>query len=143
MNAKIKGELFMAENFIIDLIASLKKSQTKKQIKEDVKNLGDIKVPLIGTLKKSQTKKQIKEDLSSINGTVNLSGKVNNKKITESVHQATEQAQRKVNDKPIEINFSVKKNKLVNDIKLLGQQNVGRRIEGDANDELFFQPLSN
>ena len=113
----------MAENFIIDLIASLKKSQTKKQIKEDVKNLGDIKVPLIGTLKKSQTKKQIKEDLSSINGTVNLSGKVNNKKITESVHQATEQAQRKVNDKPIEINFSVKKNKLVNDIKLLGQQN--------------------
>ena len=113
----------MTENFIIDLLARLNKSQSKKQIQEDAKNLGDIKVPLIGTLKKSQTKKQIKEELSSINGTVNLSGKVDNKKITESVHQATKQAQKKTNAQPIEVNFSIKKDKLVNDIKLLGQQN--------------------
>ena len=92
----------MTENFIIDLLARLNKSQSKKQIQEDAKNLGDIKVPLIGTLKKSQTKKQIKEELSSINGTVNLSGKVDNKKITESVHQATKQAQKKTNAQPIE-----------------------------------------
>lgn len=81
----------MTENFIIDLLARLNKSQSKKQIQEDAKNLGDIKVPLIGTLKKSQTKKQIKEELSSINGTVNLSGKVDNRKL---LNQFTRQQNR-------------------------------------------------
>ena len=30
-------------NFLLDLIASLKKSASKKQIKADIKSLGDIK----------------------------------------------------------------------------------------------------
>lgn len=113
----------MAENFLIDLIASLKKGDSKKQVKEDIKNLGDIKLPLIGTLNKSKTKAQIKQDLSSLNGTVDLTGKVNNKRVAASMKQATAQAQKQVDSKPVEMAFSVKKEKLVNDIKLLAQQN--------------------
>lgn len=52
-----------------------------------------------------------------------MNGKVNKKGIVSSVQQATQQAQKKVNLQPVEINFSVKKEKLINDIKLLGQQN--------------------
>ena len=99
----------MAENFLIDLIASLKKGDSKKQVKEDIKNLGDIKLPLIGTLNKSKTKAQIKQDLSSLNGTVDLTGKVNNKRVAASMKQATAQAQKQVDAKPVEMAFSVKK----------------------------------
>lgn len=80
-------------------------------------------MPLIGTLNKPKTRAQIKQDLASLNGTVNLTGKVDKKDMVTSVQQATQQAQKKVNAQPVEINFSVKKDKLVNDIKLLGRQN--------------------
>ena len=119
-----KGGFDLTENnFIIELIARLNKLGSKKQIQTDAKNIGEIKIPLIGTLDKRRTKQQIKQDLSSINETVNLNGKVNKKGIVSSVQQATQQAQKKVNSQPVEINFSVKKEKLINDIKLLGQQN--------------------
>lgn len=113
----------MENNFLLDLIASLKKTQSKKQVREDVKALGEFKLPLIGTLNKAKTRSQIKQDLSSLNGTVNLTGKVDNKRIAASMKQATVQAQKQVDTKPVEISFSVKKEKLVNDIKLLAQQN--------------------
>jgi len=54
-------------NFIIELIARLNKSASKKQVQTDAKNLGKIKIPLIGTLNKRQTKQQIKQDLASLN----------------------------------------------------------------------------
>lgn len=113
----------MEENFLLDLIASLKKTQSQKQIKEDIKNLGDFKLPLIGILSKSKTKAQLKQDLSALNGTINLTGKVDSKGITASVQQVTTQAQKQVDSKPVEVAFSVKKEKLLNDIKLLAQQN--------------------
>lgn len=113
----------MAENFLIELIASLKKNISKKQIREDAKNLGDIKVPLIGTLNKTKTRTQLKRDLESLNGTVNLQGKVDKKGIVTSVQQATQQAQKQANAQSIRMDFSIRKDKLVNDIKLLGQQN--------------------
>lgn len=113
----------MAENFLIELIASLKKNISKKKIQEDAKNLGDIKVPLIGTLNKAKTRAQLKKDLESLNGTVNLNGKVDKKGIVTSVQQATQQAQKQANAQPIRMDFSIRKDKLVNDIKLLGQQN--------------------
>jgi len=113
----------VAENFLIDLIASLKKGASKKQIQEDAKNLGDIKVPLVGTLNKAKTRAQLKQDLSSMNETVNLTGKFNSKGITASVQQATSQAQKQADAKPVQMSFTVKKEKLVNDIKLLAQQN--------------------
>lgn len=110
------------DNFILDLIASLLQSKSKKQIKEDIKSMGDIKFPLVGTLS-LKTKAQLKKDIASLNGTVNLTGKVNSKSVSTSLQQATAQAQKQVNAKPIEVSFAVKKEKLVNDIKLLAQQN--------------------
>ena len=119
-----KGGLNLAENnFIIELIARLNKSASKKQVQTDAKNLGKIKIPLIGTLNKRQTKQQIKQDLASLNGTVKITGKVDKNGVVKSVQQATQQAQKNTKAKPIEINFSVKKDKLINDIKLLGKQN--------------------
>lgn len=114
----------MAENnFWINLVASLKKGQSKKQIQSDAKNLGEIKVPLIGTLDKAKTRAQLKKDLASLNGTVKLTGKFDEKGLNASVQQAAQKAQKKAKAQPVEIDFSVRKDKLVNDIKLLGQQN--------------------
>lgn len=109
-------------NFILDMIASLLQSKSKKQIQEDIKNMGDIKFPLVGTLS-PKTKAQLKKDIASLNGTVNLTGKIDNKGVATSVQQATTQAQKQVDSKPIDVSFSVKKDKLLNDIKLLAQQN--------------------
>ena len=110
--------------FNLGLIAFLEKARSKKQIKADAKNLGDIKVPLIGTLNKAKTKAQLKQDLASINGTVNLNAKVNKKGVVTSVQQATAQAQRQANKNSIQVSMTLKKDKLINDIKVFGQQNT-------------------
>ena len=110
------------DNFILDLIASLLQSKSKKQIKEDIKSMGDIKFPLVGTLS-PKTKAQLKKDIASLDGTINLTGKVNSKGVVTSLQQATAQAQKQADSKPVEMSFSVKKDKLLNDIKLLAQQN--------------------
>ncbi len=117
-------------NFWIDLVASLKKGQSRKQIQSDAKNLGEIKVPLVGTLDKAKTKAQIKKDLASLNGTVRLTGKIDGKGLNDSVQKAAQDAQKKVKSQPVEIDFNVRKDKLINDIKILGQQNS--RIFKDA-----------
>ncbi len=111
-------------NFWIGLIADLKKAQSKKQVQTDAKNLGDIKVPLIGTLNKARTKAQLKQDLASMNGTVNLTGKMNKKGTVTSVQQATQQAQATANKVPIQVSMNLKKDKLINDINIFGQQNT-------------------
>ena len=110
------------DNFILGLIASLLQSKSKKQIKEDIKSMGDIKFPLVGTLS-PKTKAQLKKDIASLDGTINLTGKVNSKGVVTSLQQATAQAQKQADLKPVEMSFSVKKDKLLNDIKLLAQQN--------------------
>ena len=74
----MKGE--MMNNFILQLIAGLNKSKSMEQIKSDAKNLGDIKIPLVGTLNKAKTRAQIKQDLAAMNGTINLTGKFNQKR---------------------------------------------------------------
>ena len=109
-------------NFILDLVASLLQSKSKKQVESDIKSMGDIKIPLVGTLS-PKTAAQIKKDIASLNGEVNISGKANTKEITNSVQQATQQVQKQMDSKPVEVAFSVKKEKLLNDIKLLAQQN--------------------
>lgn len=114
----------MAENnFWVNLVASLKKRQSKKQIQTDAKNLGEIKVPLVGTLDKAKTKAQLKKDLASLNGAVKLTGKFDQKGLDDSVQQATQKAQKKAKAQPVEIDFNVRKDKLINDIKILAQQN--------------------
>lgn len=115
----------MAEqnNFWIDLVAALQKSKSKKQVQSDAKNLGDIYTPLIGKLNKTKTKAQIKQDLSTINGTVNLNAKINSKGVVQTVQQTAKQAQQKANSTPIQMSVNIKKDKLINDIKILAQQN--------------------
>lgn len=129
----------MEENFIIEMIASLKKGSSKKQVQTDAKNLGDIKVPLVGTLNKIKTRAQLKQDLASLNGTVNLTGKFNSKGVKASVQQATSQAQKQADAAPVQMSFAVKKEKLVNDIKLLAQQNS--RLFKDADMSIKYNTL--
>lgn len=115
----------MNNNFLIGLTAFLNKDKSKTQIQSDAKQLGDanIKVPLVGTLDKAKTKVQLRQDLASMKGTISLTGKVNQKSIVSSVQQATQQAQRAVGKNPIQLNFNLKKDKLINDLRILGQQN--------------------
>lgn len=130
----------MAENnFLLRIIASLKKEESKKQIQSDAKNLGEIKVPLTGTLDKAKTKAQIQKDLSSLNGTVNLTGKVDKKDITASVQQATKQAQTVANKNTIKVNVDLKRDKLINDIKVFGQLNS--KMMKDANMSAKYNSL--
>ena len=103
-------------NFWIDLIATLKKAASRKQIQKDAKNLGDIKVPLVGTLNKSKTKAQLKQDLSSLNGTVKLNGRVDKKGVSQSVQQVSREAQKQADSRRIQMNFEVGKQKLLSDI---------------------------
>lgn len=117
-------------NFWIDLIASLNKKKSKDQLKNDVQNLGDMKVPLIGTLSKAKTKAQIAKDLSSLNASTELKVKVDLKKVANDVQSATQQAQKQA--KPMQINFEVKKEKLINDIKVLAKTNSAMFKEVDV-----------
>lgn len=114
----------MADNdFRFDAVAGLKETESQKQVKKDIKSfLSNIKIPLIGTLS-SKTKAQLMKDIASLNGTVDLTGKVNSKAVASSLQQATAQAQKQADAKPIEVSFAVKKEKLINDVKLLAQQN--------------------
>lgn len=126
-------------NFILQLIAGLNKSKSMEQIKSDAQKLGDIKTPLVGTLNKAKTRAQIKQDLASMNGTINLTGKFNQKGVVTSVQQATQQAQKAASRNPIQVSMSVKKDKLINDIKVFGQQNT--KLFKDANMSAKYNSL--
>ena len=112
-------------NFWVDMIANLKKSQSKKQVQTDAKKLGDIFVSLIGTLNKAKTKTQLKKDLQSINPTVDLTTKINKKSVNTSVQQTVKQAQATAKKNPVKIDamLDLKKSKLLSDIRYFGQQN--------------------
>lgn len=126
-------------NFILQLVAGLSKSKSMEQIKSDAQKLGDIKTPLVGTLNRAKTKAQIKQDLALMNGTINLTGKVNQKGVVTSVQQATQQAQKAASRNPIQVSMSVKKDKLINDIKVFGQQNT--KLFKDANMSAKYNSL--
>lgn len=109
-------------NFIVNLTAKLH-SKSKQQIESDAKNLGDIKVPLVGTLDQAKTSAQLKQDVASLKGTVDINGKVNTKNITSTVQQSAKQAQKTADANTIQFRTSLKKDKLINDIRVFGQQN--------------------
>lgn len=112
-------------NFIVDLLAKLQEARSRKQIQADAKKFADIKVPLTGTLDKTRTKEQIERDVKTlkVTNTVNIKGKVDNKSVTTTSSQALQQAQNIANKRPIRYNAEIRKDKLINDIKILGQQN--------------------
>ena len=67
-------------NFIIDLIAGLKKTKSKKQIKTDIKALGDFYLKLIGNLDMPKTRKNIRNQLKGLsNNTFTITPTVNTK----------------------------------------------------------------
>lgn len=109
-------------NFIVNLTAKLH-SKSKQQIESDAKNLGDIKVPLVGTLDQAKTSAQLKQDVASLKTTVDINGKVNTKNITSTVQQSAKQAQKTADANTIQFRTSLKKDKLINDIRVFGQQN--------------------
>lgn len=109
-------------NFIVNLTAKLH-SKSKQQIESDAKNLGDIKVPLVGTLDQAKTSAQLKQDVASLKATVDINGKVNTKNITSTVQQSAKQAQKTADANTIQFRTSLKKDKLINDIRVFGQQN--------------------
>lgn len=108
-------------NFIVNLTAKLH-SKSKQQIESDAKNL-DIKVPLVGTLDQAKTSAQLKQDVASLKATVDINGKVNTKNITSTVQQSAKQAQKTADANTIQFRTSLKKDKLINDIRVFGQQN--------------------
>ncbi len=120
---QIKSDINELNDIKIPLIGTLNRPKTRKQLKEDIKSMGDIDVPLTGKLNKAKTKAQIKQDLASADATVKLTGKFDSRSIGKSVQQVTSKAQKEIDSQPLEVAFSVKKEKLINDIKLLGQQN--------------------
>ncbi len=117
-------------NFIVEVIASLKKNQSQKQIRQDLKNLGDFGLPVVGTLHRKKTKSQINQDLASINGDISLTGKVNGRDVAASLQEATAQAQRQADAKPVTVgvDISAEKEKLLNEIRTLPRQS-GRMLQ--------------
>jgi len=113
----------MVNEFRIQLSAILDKVKSRTQIISDIKGLGDIHIPLIGKLDKAKTKAQIEQDLSNMKIDVEVNAKVNKGNVTKEVQDVIDQAQRQVNNRPLEITMALKKEKLVNDIKSFGQQN--------------------
>lgn len=116
----------MKDNFIIDLLASLQKSKSKQQIKNDVKSLGDIYVKLIGSLDMAKTRKNIKNQLKGFN----LNGKsftitptINTKGVQNAAKQAVNNAQKVANSNSVQLRFDTDKQKLLNQIKILGRNN--------------------
>lgn len=128
-------------NFIVDLIASLQEGRSRKQIQAMAKRFVDIKVPLTGTLDKARTKSQIERDVASlkITNTVNLQGKVNKNSVTTSAQQVAQQAQNIANKRPIRYNAEIRKDKLISDIKILGQQYS--KLHKDANMSAKYNTL--
>lgn len=128
-------------DFIVDLIASLQEGRSRKQIQAMAKRFVDIKVPLTGTLDKARTKSQIERDVASlkITNTVNLQGKVNKNSVTTSAQQVAQQAQNIANKRPIRYNAVIRKDKLISDIKILGQQYS--KLHKDANMSAKYNTL--
>lgn len=108
-------------DFFIKLIAMLDKLRSKTQLDKDIKDIQPIKLPLTGTLNKAKTKAQLNRDLQSITPTVTVNANVNSQGLKQSTKNAVNQTQK--NTQTIAVDFSIRKEKLINDIKILGQEN--------------------
>lgn len=111
-------------NFIVDLIAGLKKTQSKQQIKTDVKALGDFYLKLIGNLDMAKTRKYIKNQLKGLsNNTFTITPTVNSKGVQNATKQAVSNAQKVANSNKVYYSFDVDKQKLQNQLKNFAKEN--------------------
>ena len=125
-NFSKEEHFFMQDNFILDLIASLQKSKSKQQIKADVKNLGDIYVKLIGNLDMAKTRQNIKNQLKGFNlngNSFTITPTINTKGVQNAAKQAVNNAQKVANSNSVQLRFDTDKQKLLNQIKILGRNN--------------------
>ena len=74
--------------FILELLARLKKSASRVQIKKDIQSLGKFYVDLIGRLPKSKTQQQLKNDLKNTEIKVNLTPKITKASIQRAIKEA-------------------------------------------------------
>ncbi len=74
--------------FLLELLARLKKSASREQIKKDIQSLGKFYIDLIGRLPKGKTQQQLKNDLKNTEIKVNLSPKITKSSIQRAIKEA-------------------------------------------------------
>ena len=112
----------MENNFFLRLIAALNKTKSVTRIKQDIKKLGDLFVPLIGKLQLGRTRKMINDQLKGRTYNVNLSPKINKKNVQNATNQAVNTAKKVANTNKVPLNFEVKKEQLVNKLKIVAKE---------------------
>ena len=83
---KIKGRKIMTE-FLLEILAKLKKSASKEQINKDIQSLGKFYIDLIGRLPKGKTQQQLKNDLKNTEIKINLSPKITKSSIQKAIKE--------------------------------------------------------
>ena len=112
----------MENNFFLRLIAALNKTKSVTRIKQDIKKLGDLFVPLIGKLQLGRTRKMINDQLKGRTYNVNLSPKINKKNVQNATNQAVNTAKKVANTNKVPLNFEVKKEQLINKLKIVAKE---------------------
>lgn len=112
----------MENNFFLRLIAALNKTKSMTRIKQDIKKLGDLFVPLIGKLQLGRTRKMINDQLKGRTYNVNLSPKINKKNVQNATNQAVNTAKKVANTNKVPLNFEVKKEQLINKLKIVAKE---------------------
>ena len=106
------------------MIAALNKTKSMTRIKQDIKKLGDLFVPLIGKLQLGRTRKMINDQLKGRTYNVNLSPKINKKNVQNATNQAVNTAKKVANTNKVPLNFEVKKEQLINKLKIVAKSTI-------------------
>lgn len=112
----------MENNFFLRLIAALNKTKSVTRIKQDIKKLGDFYVYITGKLHLTKTGKMIREQLKGRTYNVNLSPKINKKNVQNATNQAVNTAKKVANTNKVPLNFEVKKEQLINKLKIVAKE---------------------
>ncbi len=73
--------------FLLEILAKLKKSASKEQINKDIQSLGKFYIDLIGRLPKGKTQQQLKNDLKNTEIKINLSPKITKSSIQKAIKE--------------------------------------------------------
>lgn len=112
----------MENNFFLRLIAALNKTKSVTRIKQDIKKLGDFYVYITGKLHLTKTGKMIRDQLKGRTYNVNLSPKINKKNVQNATNQAVNTAKKVANTNKVPFNFEVKKEQLINKLKIVAKE---------------------
>lgn len=105
------------------MIAALNKTKSVTRIKQDIKKLGDFYVYITGKLHLTKTGKMIREQLKGRTYNVNLLPKINKKNVQNATNQAVNTAKKVANTNKVPLNFEVKKEQLINKLKIVAKEN--------------------